>query len=88
MAPPAVPQFSRTGMAGPFGKFEHEAKTDLDEQTHALWLRMCNSNNVTSAELLRDLIYLAVHQRTPAEIVGEGRRSLLQAAAARFRGGV
>ncbi|HEY8360622.1 MAG TPA: hypothetical protein VIL30_24465 [Ramlibacter sp.] len=66
------------GMAGPFGKFTEEVKTHLDERTHYLWLQLAASKGVTSAELQRDLIYLVLHQRTPAEMAADDRRALLR----------
>lgn len=71
------PQFAR-GMAGPFGKYDSpDVKTHLDERTHTEWLRLCASKDVTSSELLRDVIYLLVHGRTPAEFQADDRRDLL-----------
>ena len=67
------------GMASPLGKFTSEVKTHLDESTFNEWLRLCAAREVTSSELLRDLIYLVVHRRTPAELAAEDRRELLQA---------
>jgi hypothetical protein len=73
----STPSFAR-GMAGPFGKFTGgDVKTDLDQVTYDAWLRLCASKSVTSAELLRDLIYLVIHGRTPAEIAADDRRQLL-----------
>jgi hypothetical protein len=66
------------GMSGPFGKFDCEIKTHVDEKTHALWLRLCNAKCVTSGELLRDVLYLLVHDKTPAELVGDDRRGMLR----------
>jgi hypothetical protein len=66
------------GMSGPFGPYNHaEAKTHLDERTHTLWLQLCNSKDTTSSELLRDVIYLLVHKKTPAEFTADDRRELL-----------
>lgn len=65
------------GMSSPLGKFTSEVKTHLDEQTYDDWLRLCNSKEVTSSEMLRDLIYLVVHRKTPAELAAEDRRGLL-----------
>ncbi len=70
-------RFAR-GMSGPFGKFDYgRVKTELDEETFNAWLRLCASKDVTSSEMLRDLIYLIVHRKTPAELVANDRRGLL-----------
>jgi hypothetical protein len=72
-----APAFAQ-GQVAPFGKFDGgEAKTDLDRVTYDAWLRLCASKNVTSAVLLRDLIYLVIHSRTPAEIAADDRREML-----------
>ena len=71
-----TPAFAR-GMGSPLGKFTSEIKTHLDEVTFDHWLRMCASREVTSSELLRDLIYLVVHSKTPAELASQDRRDLL-----------
>lgn len=69
--------FSR-GMSGPFGKFDHGVvKTHLDELTYNRWLRLCAEKEVTSSELLRDILYLVVHQKIPAEFTADDRRGLL-----------
>ena len=73
--PQDKPAFAR-GMAGPNGKYSEEVKVHLDEPTHAQWLQLCNANDVTSSELLRDLIYLVVHGKTPAEVAANNRRGL------------
>lgn len=65
------------GMSGPYGKFEHEVKTGLDQHTYDKWLRLAASKDVTSSELLRDLVYLVVHRMTPAELTAQDRRRLL-----------
>lgn len=65
------------GMGSPLGKFTNEVKTHLDERTHTEWLRLCASKDVTSSELLRDVIYLLIHNRTPAEFSADDRRSLM-----------
>lgn len=70
-------RFAR-GMAGPYGKFDHEIKFHVDEPTFDLWLRLCASKDVTSSEMGRELVYLVTRGRTPAEIVGDDRRELLQ----------
>lgn len=72
----STPAFSR-GMTGPYGKFTSEVKTLVDETTFNAWLRLCASKEVTSSEMLRDLVYIVVHSRTPAEIVAEDRRGML-----------
>lgn len=70
---------ARTAEAGDsvFGKFTEPMKTHLDEHTHHQWLRMCASQNKLPGVLLRDLIYLVVHGRTPAELAAERTRKLL-----------
>lgn len=65
------------GMGSPLGKFTNEVKTHLDEATFNEWLRLCSSKEVTSSELLRDVIYLICHGKTPAELAADDRRSLL-----------
>lgn len=72
------PAFAR-GMGSPLGKFTSEIKTHLDETTFDAWLRLCATREVTSSELLRDLIYLVVHSATPAELASQDRRALLAA---------
>jgi hypothetical protein len=72
-----IAQFAR-GMGSPLGKFTNEVKTHLDETTHTEWLRLCSRKDVTSSELMRDVIYLLVHNRTPAEFSADDRRALLQ----------
>lgn len=74
--PDEVEALLARGMSGPYGKFTEEVKTSVDERTHVEWLRLCGSKDVTSSELLRDLVFLVVHGRTPAEIVSQGRREL------------
>lgn len=71
-----LPSFAR-GMSSPLGKFTCEVKTHLDEATFTTWLRLCAAREVTSSELLRDLIYLVAHGRTPAELAAQDRRELL-----------
>jgi hypothetical protein len=72
-----IPQFAR-GVGGPFGKFDYaEVKTHLDEATHTGWLQLCNRKDVKSSELLRDIVYLLVHNKTPAEFIADDRRGLL-----------
>lgn len=65
------------GMAGPYGKFTEEVKTSLDEHTLSQWLKLCAEREITSSELLRDLVYLVVHRSTPAELTSQDRRRLL-----------
>jgi hypothetical protein len=67
------------GMAGPLGLFTEPVKTFLDEPTHTAWLRLCNSKGKTSSELLRDVVYLLTHGRTPAEMSADDTRTLLTA---------
>lgn len=74
-----TPSFAR-GMSSPLGKFTCEVKTHLDDATFEVWLRLCAEREVTSSELLRDLIYLVAHGRTPAELAAQDRRALLGAA--------
>lgn len=71
-------RFAR-GMGCPLGKFTEELKTHVDEQTHAKWLRLCASRDVTSSELLRDVVFLLVHGQTPAELTAQDRRALIAA---------
>lgn len=76
-APPAGhPSFAR-GMGSPLGPFTEEVKTHLDESTVEAWRKMCHARDVTSSELLRDVIYLLTHGRTPAEMSADDRRDLL-----------
>lgn len=70
--------FARTGMGCPLGLFTVPVKAWIDPVTHAAWLRLCHSKEVTSSELLRDVIYLLVHGKTPAELVADDRRALLK----------
>ena len=67
------------GLSGPLGKFNGgRLRTDVDDETFNAWLRLCAEKDVKSAELLRDLVYLVVHGKTPAEMTAEDRRELLQ----------
>jgi hypothetical protein len=66
------------GMGCPLGLFTKEVKTHVDEDvTFKLWLELCHRKNTTSSELLRDVVYLLVHGKTPAELTAEDRRRLL-----------
>jgi hypothetical protein len=88
---PEKPQLARTGMSSPLGAYTEPVKTWLDEPTRDAWLRLCNEKNTTSSELLRDVMYLLVHGRTPSEMSSEDTRALLSAKGpntvlGRFRG--
>jgi hypothetical protein len=72
----AVGEFAR-GMGCPLGPFTREVKTHMDDTTFEAWLRLCHSKSATSSELLRDVVFLLVHGKTPAELTAEDRRSLL-----------
>jgi hypothetical protein len=72
----ASPRFAR-GMSGPFGSYTEPVKTLVDEQTHAHWLRLCNSMDKHSSDVLRDVVYLLVHGKTPEELRAQSTRSLL-----------
>jgi hypothetical protein len=65
------------GMASPLGKFTEPLKTYVDESTLNAWLRMAASQNKVPGELLRDLVYLVVHGKTPAELAAHDTRALL-----------
>lgn len=71
-----VGAFAR-GMGCPLGPFTREVKTHMDEITFAAWLRLCHSKSATSSELLRDVVFLLTHGKTPAELTAEDRRALL-----------
>lgn len=60
-----------------FGKFTEPVKTHLDEPTYNRWLQMCAGQHKLPGVLLRDLIYLVVHGKTPAEFAAERTRELL-----------
>lgn len=74
---PADDALLARGMSGPHGKFDREIKFHVDELTFDKWLRVCASKDVTSSELGRDMVYLVAWGRTPAEIVGDDRRAML-----------
>lgn len=65
-----VPMFAR-GIAGPLGKLNCDAKTKIDEVTHGLWLQLCASRGLVTADMLRDCIYLLVHGKTYRQMVVE-----------------
>lgn len=60
-------------MACDLGKATQELKTKVDEQTEYQWLRLCAQKNTTTAVLLRDFIFLAVHGKTHSVMVAEQR---------------
>lgn len=64
------PMFARR-MACDLGKATQELKTKVDEQTEYQWLRFCAQRNTTTAELLRDFVFLAVHGKTHSRMVAE-----------------
>ena len=66
-----------TGLTGPYGKYLHEVKTLLDEHTYNEWLRYCASKDIKSSELMRDILYMFLHQHTPSEIVAKDRRAIV-----------
>lgn len=74
---PAAAQFAR-GMGCPLGQFTEPVKTLVDPTTFERWLRLCHEKQCTSSELLRDMVYLLVHSKTPAEISAEDRRAMLR----------
>lgn len=65
-----VPMFAR-GIAGPLGKLSCDAKTKIDEITNGLWLQLCASRGLVTADMLRDCIYLLVHGKTYRQMVVE-----------------
>lgn len=66
------------GMGCPLGLFTKEVKTHIDEDvTFRKWMELCHARDKTSSELLRDLLYLVVHGKTPAELSAEDARALL-----------
>lgn len=69
--------FSRTGTTGPFGPYTEVAKTLLDDVTNDKWLRLCNRAEKTGGELLREVVYLIVHGKTPAEFSSQATREVL-----------
>jgi hypothetical protein len=71
-----VASFAR-GMGSPLGLFTEPIKTFVDEATFEAWLRLCNEKSTTSSEMLRDVVYLLTHGKTPAELTAEDRRALL-----------
>lgn len=58
-------------MACDLGKATQELKTKVDEQTEYRWLRLCAEKNTTTAALLRDFVFLAVHGKTHSVMVAE-----------------
>jgi hypothetical protein len=70
------PSFAR-GEPAPLGAYTEPVKTFLDAPTHALWLRLCNEKDRVSSQLLREIIYLLVHGKTPAEMSADDTRELL-----------
>ncbi len=67
-----------SGLSSPLGKYTEPVKTWLDDATYNEWLRLCAARDRKSSELLRDLVYLVVHNQTPAELAAKDTRSLLQ----------
>lgn len=66
------------GMGSPLGLFTEPVKTYVDDATFRAWLRLCHEKHTTSSDLLRDVLYLLVHGKTPAELTADDRRSLLR----------
>jgi hypothetical protein len=64
------PNFARR-RACDFGKATQELKTKVDEQTEYLWLRLCAERGMTTAELMRDFVFLAVYDKTHSRIIAE-----------------
>ena len=69
---------SRSGLSGPHGKFDHEVKTLLDEETYNKLLQKCARLGKLPGPLMRDLAYLFVHGMTPAEVVAKHNREMLE----------
>lgn len=65
------------GMSSPLGQFTQPVKTLVDPITEDAWLRLCHSKEKTSSELLRDVVYLLVHGKTPSEMSSDDTRALL-----------
>ena len=68
---------SRSGISSPLGKLEEVMRTSIDEVTAAAFRKGADALDQTSAELLRDLIYVFVHKKTMIEMIAEHRRGLL-----------
>lgn len=68
------------GEPTPFGKYVVPVKTLVDEETFEAWIQLCARRKLPSAVLLRELVFLVVHGRTPAEIAAQDTRQLLSEA--------
>ena len=70
--------FARAAVPGPFGKFDQEVKTHVDDDTFNKYLRECARLNKVPGVLTRDLIYVFVHGLTVAELVAKHDRQMLE----------
>lgn len=77
-APPSEDVSFARGMGSPLGLFTEPVKTYVDDATFRAWLRLCHEKHTTSSDLLRDVLYLLVHGKTPAELSADDRRALLR----------
>jgi hypothetical protein len=57
-------QLSRPSTIGPFGKLDAEAKTVVDTDTLEAFDKKARGAGSTRSDLLRNLIYLCVHQKS------------------------
>lgn len=79
------------GVVGPFGKFDREVKTYLDDHTFGLLLRWAGECHVDKSELLRELLYMALHGQGVHDMVAKVNRAHMEAQglnAALLRNGV
>lgn len=73
---PDQPAFSRRGITGD-GKLDVTLKTQVSEGTATLFQAMAVEAGCSTSELLRDLVYLKVHQRLHSEIAAAKIRKVL-----------
>lgn len=69
------PLFSRGGMTGP-GKCSETLKTHVPYDTDQGFKELAAAAGCSPSELLRDMVCMAVHQKTYAEMVYEQRRRI------------
>ena len=65
------------GVTCHLGKLDSLLKTNVDEVTEGLFLRKAADLDQKPAELLRDLVYLFIHDATFLELVAKHRRELV-----------
>lgn len=71
------PMFSRGGISA-LGKCTAVLKTNVPDETDAAFRALAAQMGCSASELLRDLVCLAVHDRTFGELTAKQRRSALK----------